>query len=483
MEIFPEDELEGGREVLTVSELTAELKDLVEAEFSGFWLEGEISNLKLYPSGHIYFTLKDEESQISAVMWKGVRTRLKFEPHDGDQVIVRGKLSIYEKRGNYQVVVEAMEPKGLGALQVAFEQLKKKLQAEGLFEHVSKKQLPSIPWTIGIVTSSAGAVIRDMIRTIKRRFPRVRVIFCPVAVQGAGAAQQIASAIGDLNEHDEADVIIVGRGGGSLEDLWAFNEEIVARAIFASKIPIVSAVGHETDFTIADFVADARASTPTAAAEMVTPELGELYARISELSKRLEMEFGDLINARSQRLDELYERMERSVRNLVVARKSGFYAAFRHLGALSPDKKLAAWKERLNSLGSRLLMGLSRSREIHTRRVSAIVVRFNVLKPKDWITSRQDKLSRDMRRAHDMAMRAMNEKRSRFHIAAGRLDALSPLKALGRGYSIVTSPDGGKIYRNVADLAPGARIRIRLSDGEAGAVVEGGGIGRQKSLF
>jgi exodeoxyribonuclease VII large subunit len=483
VEIIPEDELEGGRAVLTVSELTAELKDLVEAEFAGFWLEGEISNLKLYPSGHIYFTLKDEESQISAVMWKGVRTRLKFEPSDGDQVIVRGKLSIYEKRGNYQVVVEAMEPKGLGALQAAFEQLKKKLQAEGLFEQERKKPLPSIPWTIGIVTSSAGAVIRDMIRTIKRRFPRVRVIFCPVAVQGAGAAQQVATAIGDLNGHGEADVIIVGRGGGSLEDLWAFNEEIVARAIFASKIPVVSAVGHETDFTIADFVADARASTPTAAAEMVTPELGELYARIAELSKRLEMEFGDFINARSQRLDELSERMERSARNLVTARKSSFNAAFRHLGALSPEKKLAAWTDRLKSLNGRLVMGLRQSRKIHTQRVSAIVGRFGTLKPAGWITLRQDKLSRDMTRIHDMTMRDVKEKRSRFHIAAGRLDALSPLKALGRGYSIVTSPDGGKIYKSVGDLAPGARIRIRLSDGEAGAVVEGGGIGRQKSLF
>ena len=483
MEIIPEDELAGGRAVLTVSELTAELKDLVEAEFAGFWLEGEVSNLKLYPSGHFYFTLKDEESQISAVMWKGVRTRLKFEPSDGDQVIVRGKLSIYEKRGNYQVVVEAMEPKGLGALQVAFEQLKKKLQAEGLFEQERKKPLPSIPWTIGIVTSSAGAVIRDMIRTIKRRFPRVRIIFCPVAVQGAGAAQQVAGAIGDLNEHGEADVIIVGRGGGALEDLWAFNEEIVARAIFASKIPIVSAIGHETDFTIADFVADVRASTPTAAAEMVTPELGELYARIADISKRLEVEFGDFINSKSQRLDELSERMERSVRNLVTARKSGFYAVFRHLGALSPEKRLAAWKDRLKNLDARLVMGLRRSREIHTRRVLAVVSRLGVLKPKDWITSRHDKLRRDMTRVHDMAIRTMKEKRSRFHIAAGRLDALSPLKALGRGYSIVTSPDSATIYKNVANLAPGARIRIRLSDGETGAVVEGGGAGRQKSLF
>lgn len=483
MEILPEDGLEAGRAILTVSELTAELKDLVEAEFAGFWLEGEISNLNLHTSGHTYFKLKDENSLISAVMWKGIRSRIKFKPRDGDQVIVRGKLSIYKTKGEYQVVVEAMEPKGLGALQAAFEQLKKKLNAEGLFEQVRKKPIPSIPWTIGIVTSSAGAVIRDMIRAIKRRFPRVRVIFCPVAVQGTGAAQQIAQAIGDLNEHGEADVIIVGRGGGSLEDLWAFNEEVVARAIFASKIPVVSAVGHETDFTIADFVADARASTPTAAAEMVTPELGELYARIAELSKRLKMEFEDLINSKSQRLDDLYERMERSARNLVTARKSGFYAAFRHLGALSPDKRLAAWKERLKSLSARLVMGLRRSREIHTRRVSAIVGRFGTLRPAGWITSRRDKSSRDLARVHDMAMRVVKEKRSRFHVAAGRLDALSPLKALGRGYSIVTSPDGGEIYKSVADLAPGARIRIRLSDGEAGAVVEGAASGRQKSLF
>lgn len=483
MDILPEAEPEGGRVVLTVSELTAELKDIVEAEFSGFWLEGEISNLRPYPSGHVYFTLKDEDSQISAVMWKGFRSQLKFEPRDGDHVIVRGKLSIYEKRGNYQVVVEGMEPKGLGALQAAFEQLKKKLAEEGLFEQASKKRIPSISWTIGIVTSPAGAVIRDMIRTIKRRFPRVRVIFLPVAVQGDGAAQQIARAIADLNEHGEADVIITGRGGGSLEDLWAFNEEIVARAIFASKIPVISAVGHETDFTIADFVADARASTPTAAAEMATPELGEIHARIGELSKRLELEFGDIINSRSQRLDELYERLERSVRNLVTARKSGFYAVFRHLGALSPEKKLEIWEERLKSLGSRLVMGLNRSREINARRVSAITGRFGVLKPAGWITARRDESRRDLTRAHDTIMRIVKEKRSRFHITAGRLDAFSPLKALGRGYSIVTSPDGKRIYKSVGDLAPGAQIRIRLSDGEARAVVEGGGDGRQKSLF
>jgi exodeoxyribonuclease VII large subunit len=483
VDILPDGEPEGGRAVLTVSELTAELKELMEGEFSGFWLEGEISNLRPYPSGHVYFTLKDEDSQISAVMWKGLRSYLKFEPRDGDHVIVRGKLSIYEKRGNYQVIVEAMEPKGLGALQAAFEQLKKKLHAEGLFEQILKKRIPSISWTIGIVTSPSGAVIRDMIRTIKRRFPLVKVIFCPVAVQGDGAAQQIARAIGELNEHGEADVIIAGRGGGSIEDLWAFNEEIVARAVFASKIPVISAVGHETDFTIADFVADARASTPTAAAEMATPELGEIYARIGELSRRLELEFGDIIYSRSQRLDELYDRLERSVRSAISVRKSGFYAVFRHLGALSPEKRLAQRRTRLESLGARLVMGLRHAREIHTRRVSLVIASFGSLKPAGWITSRRDELSRDLTRAHDTVIRDVKEKRSRFHIAAGRLDALSPLKALGRGYSIVTSPDGAKIYKSVANLGPGAHIRIRFSDGEARAVVEGGGDGRQKSLF
>jgi len=268
--------------ILTVTELTRKIKQILESGFSSITLQGELSNVKLHTSGHMYFSLKDEGAQISGVMWRSRVPSLTFAPEDGTKVVVTGRVTVYEPRGQYQIDAASMRPLGVGELQVAFEKLKQKLAAEGLFESARKKPLPEFPMRIGIVTSETGAALHDMLTGFRRRFPAVTVILRPSKVQGAGAAEDIARGIADFNEHGGVDVLIVGRGGGSLEDLWAFNEEIVARAIAASRIPVISAVGHEVDFTIADFVADLRAPTPTAAAELAVPEQRRLLEVLRE---------------------------------------------------------------------------------------------------------------------------------------------------------------------------------------------------------
>ncbi|QQR80016.1 MAG: exodeoxyribonuclease VII large subunit [Deltaproteobacteria bacterium] len=273
--------------VFSVSELNRQIKNCLEEQFSDLWIEGEISNLKPASSGHLYFSLKDSQSQVSTVMFRGATMKMRFQPENGLSVLAYGRLTVYEPRGNYQIIVEHMEPKGVGALQLAFEQLKKKLSAEGLFDESRKKPLPFLPKKIGIVTSPTGAVIRDMIHVLTRRFPNIQILLRPVLVQGPGAAQEIAEAVHEMNERHDIDVLIVGRGGGSVEDLWAFNEEVVARAIAQSKIPVISAVGHETDFTIADFVADVRAPTPSAAAELAVPVREELFYTLEKQRRSL----------------------------------------------------------------------------------------------------------------------------------------------------------------------------------------------------
>ncbi len=275
------------RAVLTVSALTAQLRAVLEERFPAVWVEGEISNYRLYGSGHAYFTLKDADAQLRCALFRTRGRRLRFEPADGLHVMAFGSVEVYAQRGEYQLVVELLEPKGLGALQLAFEQLKARLQAEGLFEQARKRELPRFPRKIGIVTSPSGAALRDMLRVIGRRFGELHIVIAPCRVQGDGAAEEIARGLGDLNALGDVDVIIVGRGGGSLEDLWAFNEETVARAIVASKAPVISAVGHEVDFTIADFVADLRAPTPSAAAELVVREKQAVVDALEELRRRL----------------------------------------------------------------------------------------------------------------------------------------------------------------------------------------------------
>jgi len=365
-------------ETLTVSGLTQQIKMLLETGLAPVWLTGEISNFKRHTSGHFYFSLKDEGAQISCVMWAGRNRSLPFLPQDGKQVLAHGEVTVYGKRGNYQFEVWQMQPAGVGALQMAFEQLKRRLHAEGLFDEARKKSLPEFPETVGIVTSRTGAAIRDLVSILRRRWPAIKIILRPVRVQGEGAAQEIAAAIDEFNAYKEVDVLIVGRGGGSLEDLWAFNEEIVARAIYASKIPIVSAVGHEIDFSISDFVADVRAATPSAAAELVAPDAAEIkrqlqglaYQSFRQLQRLLQMQrerlnrfassYGlrqplDQVRQRSQQLDDLQRRFQLALQNRLEAWKQQLKAKEQRLRALShehilqrgfaivyrePDKKL-----------------------------------------------------------------------------------------------------------------------------------------------
>ena len=286
MSAFP-GQLTPPKRILTVSELTGLLRTSIEEQFSDVWLEGELSNLRAPGSGHVYCTLKDKTSQIRAVLFRSSAVRLRFVLQEGLQVLVRGRLTVYEPRGEYQIVLDTVEPKGVGALQLAFEQLKARLAAEGLFDQERKKPIPAFPRTVGVVTSLTGAAIRDILSVLRRRWPTLHILIAPVQVQGESAGHQIAEALTALNDLGSVDVIIVGRGGGSLEDLWSFNEEIVVRAIAASHVPVVSAVGHEIDVTLADFVADLRAPTPSAAAEAVVPVLAEIVERMRELKVRL----------------------------------------------------------------------------------------------------------------------------------------------------------------------------------------------------
>jgi len=349
---------------LTVSELTHEIKFLLETSIPVVWVEGEISNFKHHSSGHIYLTLKDELAQIPCVMWRSRNAGLFFTPQDGMKVLAQGQVTVYEKRGAYQLDILQLKPAGVGELQLAFEQLKRKLKAEGLFEEHHKQPIPFFPERIGIVTSPTGAALHDMITVIHRRNPGVEIILRPVKVQGEGAATEIVAAISELNDFGEVDLIIVGRGGGSIEDLWAFNEEAVARAIFHSKIPIISAVGHEVDFCISDFVADLRAPTPSVAAELAVPDTHELaqhlrmlreqaISRITdkiqsywEQLKQINTSYGfrrpaDLIQQYYQRLDELYNSLSKSMVHYLLLQNERLNALHKNLLTLNPTAILA----------------------------------------------------------------------------------------------------------------------------------------------
>jgi exodeoxyribonuclease VII large subunit len=345
--------------IYTVTEITREIKGILEESFPTVWVEGEISNYTLHSSGHRYFSLKDEDAQIRCTLWRFRGERLQFEPEDGVKVIALGSISVYERNGQYQLDVIELIPAGVGKLEIAFQRLKEKLFQEGLFDEEHKRPIPEFPESIGLVTSPTGAAIRDIIKIIHKRFPSVRIIVNPVRVQGEGAAEEIAQAICEFNEFAKIDVMIVGRGGGSLEDLWAFNEEIVARAIYSSEIPIISAVGHQIDFTISDFVADSRALTPSAAAQMVVKDKEELLKELRSTAQKLtfhqsslieyskqrlkaaQQSYGfrrvlDLISQRSQRIDELARRFLNRIKNYFEFQKNGVSLKKEKLDALSP---------------------------------------------------------------------------------------------------------------------------------------------------
>jgi exodeoxyribonuclease VII large subunit len=411
--------------VLTVSELTARIGEVLEERFPAVWVEGEISNFYLHGSGHAYFTLKDADAQLRAVLFRTRMRRIRFEPTDGLHVLAFGAIEVYRQRGEISLVVELLEPKGLGALQLAFEQLKARLQAEGLFDQARKRELPRFPRRIGIATSPTGAAIQDMLRVIRRRFGELNIVISPCRVQGDGAAEEIARAVRDLNALGDVDVIIVGRGGGSIEDLWAFNQEAVARAIAGSKVPVVSAVGHEVDFTIADFVADLRAPTPSAAAELVVREKQAVVDTLAQLRARLERSAARPLRDMERRVDELTMRLHRGLRSEVSHAGHRVALAARALRAADPVARVRSDRHRLAGLEGRLIASFTRR---------------------------------------------CDRARSGLRAAVARLDSLSPLAVLGRGYSL-TRARTGEFVRSASQVKAGDDVQVLLQQGSLDARV------------
>jgi len=438
--------------ILTVSDLTADVRGLLEEGFSGIWVEGEISNHRLPGSGHHYFTLKDEFAQLACVLFRGAASRLTAPLRDGLQVQVCGSLTVYEARGQYQLVVQTVQPKGHGELQARFEELKQRLAAEGLFEAGRKKPLPPFPRHIGVVTSPTGAAIRDMLNVFARRAPWLRITIHPARVQGEGAAAEIVEGLRYFNEapaSERPDLVILARGGGSLEDLWAFNEEPVARAIAASVLPVLTGIGHEIDFTIADFASDRREPTPSAAAENATPD-GETLSR----------ELEGLRNA----LDRLSA--------LGLRRRTDAVAAFqRELEARSPARRLRNWAQSLDYLSERFA-GATEARLSGARRELAALRRVHEsAQPERELVRARERVARqgeELRHRLDLALAA---RRARFAALEALLRSLGPEATLQRGFSITLGPDGQPV-RSAEGLKPGDRLRTRFAEGEATSVVE-----------
>jgi len=438
------------RHVYSVSELTSGIRTAIEDRFGQIWLEGEISNCKVWnTTGHMYFTLKDEGAQIKAVMFRTQVRYLRFKPEDGLHVVARGRLGVYEPKGEYQIVCEHMEPHGLGALQLAFEQLKKKLAAQGLFDPARKRPLPALPRRIGIVTSLDGAALRDILKVLRRRAPNASVLIRPARVQGEDAAPDIATGIRMIARVPGVDVIIVGRGGGSIEDLWAFNEERVAKAIAASPVPVVSAVGHETDVTIADFVADLRAPTPSAAAEMVVAAKQEFCNRIDRLGARLRAAARADLEKRRNRVHTLSSRRGLASFTTRLAMRGRHVAEVTHQFRAAIRGAIGARARVHRGLRQRL-----EQRDL-ARRLASIHGR---------LTAAEGRLSGAARLTQHRAD-------ARFRTLAGRLETLSPLAVLGRGYAVCWNGGKTAIVRSAASVAPGDAVHVTLANGELGCQV------------
>jgi exodeoxyribonuclease VII large subunit len=437
------------RKIYSVSELNADIKDLLEESFPFVWIFGEVSNFRIPASGHYYFSLKDAASQISAVMFRGQQRKLKFEPEDGLSVTGMGRISLYEPRGSYQIILEYLEPSGIGAMQVAFEQLKNRLAGEGLFEHENKNELPFIPNKIGVITSPSGAVVHDILQIIDRRYPNIAIQIFPVKVQGEGAVEEIVSAVDLLNTLGECDVAILGRGGGSIEDLQAFNSEPVARAIFASRVPIISAVGHETDYTIADFVADSRAPTPSAAAEMVIPEKSALKRRCKEIEALLQTKI-------SYYYDDLKIKIQQIAKRLT-----------------DPRRKIEDLRLRIDDLYLRLnrTFGyrIRRDREnlaFRVERLSANNPRFLIQKVKKQLEQNYNNLIKSF-----VILNSSNKIRIRELTA--KLGALSPVAILARGYSITRTIPDAKVVKNSQTVTLNQDLEVMVAQGRLICRVKG----------
>lgn len=431
--------------VFSVSQLNRLIRGQIEGNFPQIWVKGEISNFIAHTSGHYYFSLKDEGSQISAVMFRGFNSKLKFRPESGLEVMVKGKISVYEPRGSYQVFCEWMEPVGAGALQKAFEQLKAKLEKEGLFDFARKRPLPSFPKHIGVVTSRTGAAIQDILNVLRRRYKAARITLIPTLVQGPGAAAQIVNAIQMANQLTDLDVLIVGRGGGSIEDLWPFNEEPVARAIAASRIPTISAVGHEVDFTIADFVADLRAPTPSAAAELVVKNAGDLVDRLKNDSQRL-------VRAIQLKFTQTSDKLRSLQKQLV-----------------DPRRRLQDLIIRCDELSGRLSQSMLRYLNDCGTRVD--LARRRMGSPQSLVLALSQRASLATQSLRNEIMKMLQSKKLNLREDMAKLEALSPLKVVERGYSIVTNESTKKIIKNAADLKKGDRLQLKFAKGIAEAEV------------
>ncbi|MBI5656372.1 MAG: exodeoxyribonuclease VII large subunit [Geobacter sp.] len=442
MELFAE------KRILTVSQLSALVKDVLEENFEQVWVEGEVSNLATPQSGHIYLTLKDAGAQLKCVLFRAAARSLRFKIRDGMRLIVRGRISVFAQRGDYQLIAEYMEPQGIGALQLAFLQLKERLAGEGLFAEARKKPIPRLPRRIGVVTSPTGAAIHDILTVLDRRFANIEVLLIPVKVQGEGAAAEIASAIRDFNLYRDVDVLIVGRGGGSLEDLWAFNEEVVARAIASSRIPVISAVGHEIDFTIADLAADLRAPTPSAAAELVITSKAELTTLVQTLEHRLGRAAAGLITGLKSRVGMA----QAALRDPAML-----------IGQLG--QRVDFMQERMSSLLGRMLAR-------HSDRLSALIETLRLRSPGRAVEHGWDQLQNLVARRDQAVQRRMDQLREAVARRTGALDALSPLATLARGYSLAQREKDGLLVRSSDQLAVGDRLRLRLHRGSAGCLVE-----------
>ncbi len=441
------------RHIFTVSQLNAEARDLLEGQFPRIWIEGELSNLSKPSSGHWYFSLKDDRAQLRCAMFRGNNTRINFNPESGSHVLIRGRISIYEARGDYQLIADHMEEIGTGALQRAFEELKTRLDKEGLFDPLHKKPLPALPQCIGVVTSPSGAAIRDILSILQRRFPAIPVIIYPTAVQGAAAASEIVAAITTAGQrfelYGECDVLIIARGGGSLEDLWSFNDERVARAIYNCPLPVISGIGHEIDTTIADYVADIRAPTPSGAAELVSLDQLELVQGLRQYQRRL-------LNLQHEHLNRLRQRL---------------IWLIKRLQQLHPVQSLQQQNQRLDELEQRLQRTLKSQLLQRQLKLNNYITQINRHQPLQLITQFENRF----RYTHQTLCNQINRQLERFQQRlvnnAHALDTVSPLATLNRGYAIVQAPEGS-VIRTYKDTVVGQQLQARLGQGRLRCTVD-----------
>lgn len=439
---MPQPYNDNSRHIYHVSELNQDVRTLLETGFPQLWLEGEISNFSCPSSGHWYFTLKDSRAQVRCAMFKNKNAKVGFTPKQGDKILAKVKISLYEARGEYQLIADSMEEAGFGALQRAYEVLKSKLQKEGLFDSSLKQTLPRSPKQIGVITSATGAAIRDVLSVLKRRYPMTPILLYPTLVQGNSAPTEIIKAITTANNQATCDVIILTRGGGSLEDLWAFNDESVARAIFHCRIPIISAIGHEVDFTIADFVADVRAATPSAAAEQVVPDQAEIHADIVKLKQRLLSHFTSLLSRKKEQLYWLQKQIKH------------------------PAQQLNEKAQRLDELELRLHQGIKNQLNYKQQLAKSTRKLLSQLSPDALLKKKQQNTQFLIHRLQQAMENQLNHKRSQFIISSRTLNTVSPLATLDRGYSIVSHQKTNHIIQSHNDIQINEEIKVKLNHGQ-----------------